>query len=51
MIYFPTELIFGVGVWLIWLALVSDPARSTASVVLATLLLAPSWRSLIPRSP
>ena len=39
MIYFPTELIFGVGVWLIWLALVSDPARSTAGVVLATLLL------------
>lgn len=41
MIYFPTELIFGVGVWLIWLALVSDPARSTAGVVLATLLLGP----------
>jgi hypothetical protein len=39
MIYFPTELIFGVGLWLIWLALVSDPARSTAGVVLATLLL------------
>ena len=39
MIYFPTELIFGVGVWLIWLALVSDPARSIAGVVLATLLL------------
>ncbi len=39
MIYFPTELIFGVGVWLIWLALVSDPARSTTGVVLATLLL------------
>ena len=39
MIYFPTELIFGAGVWLIWLALVSDPARSTAGVVRATLLL------------
>lgn len=39
MIYFPTELIFGVGLWLIWLALVSDPERSTAGVVLATLLL------------
>jgi hypothetical protein len=39
MIYFPTELIFGVGLWLVWLALVSDPARSTAGVVLATLLL------------
>ena len=39
MIYFPTELIFGVGLWLIWLALVSEPARSTAGVVLATLVL------------
>ena len=39
MIYFPAELIFGIGVWLIWLALVSDHARSTAGVVLATLLL------------
>src|SRR5580704_3023753 len=39
MIYFPTELIFGVGLWLIWLALVSDPARTTAGVVQATLLL------------
>ena len=39
MVYFPTELIFGVGVWLVWLALVSDPARSIASVALATLLL------------
>ena len=39
MIYFPAELIFGIGVWLIWLALVSDPARSIGSVALATLLL------------
>ena len=39
MIYFPAELIFGIGVWLIWLALVSDQARSTVGVVLATLLL------------
>jgi hypothetical protein len=39
MLYFPTELIFGLGVWLIWLALVSDPARSTAGIVVATLLL------------
>jgi hypothetical protein len=39
MIHFPTELIFGVGLWLIWLALLSDPARSMAGVALATLLL------------
>jgi hypothetical protein len=39
MIYFPAELIFGIGVWLIWLALVSNQARSTVGVVLATLLL------------
>lgn len=39
MLYFPTELIFGVGVWMIWLALASDPARSTAGVILVTLLL------------
>ena len=37
--YFPTELIFGVGLWLIWLALVSDAARSTSGIVLATALL------------
>jgi hypothetical protein len=39
LMYFPSELIVGIGLWLIWLALVSDPARSTTSVVLATLLL------------
>lgn len=39
MLYFPTELIFGLGIWMIWLALVSDPARSTASVAFFTLLL------------
>jgi hypothetical protein len=41
MLYFPTELIFGVGVWLIWLALASDPVRSTGGIVVATLLLGP----------
>lgn len=39
MMYFPSELIVGIGLWLIWLALVSDPARSTRSAVTATLLL------------
>jgi hypothetical protein len=38
LMYFPSELIVGVGLWLIWLALVSDPARSTRGVVLATVL-------------
>lgn len=37
MLYFPTELIFGVGIWMIWLALVSDPRRTTANVALVTL--------------
>lgn len=39
MLYFPTELIFGVGIWMIWLALVSDPRRTAANVALVTLLL------------
>ncbi|MGZ5909882.1 MAG: hypothetical protein ACXWLB_08395 [Reyranella sp.] len=39
LIYFPSELIVGIGLWLIWLALVSDPARSTRGVGLTTLLL------------
>ena len=39
LMYFPSELIVGIGLWLIWLALVSDPARSTRGVGLATLLL------------
>src|SRR5216683_2222126 len=39
LMYFPSELIVGIGLWLIWLALVSDRARSARGVVLATLLL------------
>jgi MFS family permease len=39
LMYFPSELIVGIGLWLIWLALVSDSARSTRSVVMATVLL------------
>jgi len=39
MIYFPSELVFGLGVWMIWLARVSDLTRSVRSVVLITLLL------------
>ena len=39
LMYFPSELIVGIGLWLIWLALVSDPTRSTRGVALTTLLL------------
>jgi hypothetical protein len=39
LMYFPSELIVGIGLWLIWLALVSDPARSTRGIGLTTLLL------------
>ena len=39
LMYFPSELIVGIGLWLIWLALVCDPARSTRGVGLTTLLL------------
>ena len=39
LIYFPSELIVGIGLWLVWLALVSDPSRSTRGVAMATLLL------------
>lgn len=39
MVYFPSELVFGIGVWMIWLALVSEPTRSNRSVAVATLLL------------
>lgn len=38
-LYFPTELIFGVGIWMTWLAWVSGPDRTTANVALVTLLL------------
>lgn len=36
---FPSELIVGLGLWLIWLILVTDPLRSTRGIVVATLLL------------
>jgi hypothetical protein len=39
LIYFPSELIFAIGLWLIWLVLVIDPARSRVDVALITLLL------------
>ncbi|MGQ0582407.1 MAG: hypothetical protein ACT4O6_10755 [Reyranella sp.] len=39
LIYFPTEQITGIGIWLIWLALVIDPARTARQVAIATVLL------------
>ncbi len=39
LMYFPSELIVGIGLWLIWLALLSDATRPTRDVVMATLLL------------
>lgn len=38
LIYFPTEQISGIGIWLIWLALVIDPARTVRQVTIATVL-------------
>lgn len=38
LLYFPTEQISGIGIWMIWLALVIDPARPTWRVVIVTLL-------------
>ena len=38
LIYFPTELIAGTGLWLIWMALIVDPARSARQAAVATLL-------------
>jgi hypothetical protein len=40
LLYFPTELIAGLGLWLMWLALVSGPARTARQAVIATALFA-----------
>ena len=39
MIYFLAEVVFGVAFWLMWLAVIVRPARTTAQIALATLLL------------
>jgi hypothetical protein len=39
MIYFLAEVVFGVAFWLIWLAMIVPPARTTAQIVVATLVL------------
>lgn len=40
LLYFPTELIFGLGLWAIWLALLSDPARSDRQTAIVTVVFA-----------
>jgi hypothetical protein len=40
LLYFPTELICGLGLWLIWLALLCDPARSERQAMVATIVFA-----------
>jgi len=39
LICFPTELIVGTGLWMVWAAVVADPARSMRQVVATTLVL------------
>jgi hypothetical protein len=39
LLYFPSEAIVGIGLWLIWLALATDARRSRAQVAAATVLL------------
>ncbi len=39
LVYFPTELILGAGLWLMWVAVAADPARSMRQLILSTLLL------------
>lgn len=40
LLYFPTELISGLGLWLIWFALLTDSKRTTTEAVVATALFA-----------
>lgn len=39
LVYFPTEQIVGIGLWMVWLALAANPLRSTPTIVVATALL------------
>lgn len=41
MVFFISEMIVGIGLWLIWLAIASDPARSRTAKISTTLLLVP----------
>src|SRR5262249_39754556 len=42
LIYFTSEMIAGIGLWLIWLACLADPGRSRRSKVALTVTLAPA---------
>src|SRR5471030_2135070 len=42
LVYFISEMLAGIGLWMIWLALLADPARSRRATVLATVLIAPA---------
>jgi hypothetical protein len=39
--YFPTEYLIGIGLWMIWIAYLADPARSRPATVVATICFAP----------
>ena len=40
-VYFPSETLVGIGLWMLWAAIVADPARSRAAAIVATLCFAP----------
>ena len=42
LIYFISEMLAGIGLWMIWLAVLADPARSRWAKVLATVLITPA---------
>ena len=41
LVFFTSEMVQGIGLWMIWFALLADPARSRGPKAVATLLLAP----------
>jgi MFS family permease len=41
MIYFTSEMIAGIGLWLVWLALLADPTRTRTTIIVATAIIAP----------
>ncbi len=42
LIFFTSEMVCGIGLWLIWLACFADPSRSQRSHIVVTVLLAPA---------
>ena len=41
LVFFTSEMVQGIGLWMIWFALLADPARSRGAKAVTTLLLAP----------